>query len=245
MVLVSARRSRALLLRVLCLIVAAMLALCACSDGEGAVKIDTARLAAIEALTPAQYKAIKMVYVASVPFDKLDGLQGRRRRAALAIAMKPFRVACDGLEASDPLLGPSRAQCRDSVVLTLTPNPLNCTEELLALLLAPGGRETDNCRRAADKYRAALSRLDESARVADRAVRATHLPRACQRALLTPNDYYVRSRTYDLALRKLARALGTDAKIDDGQAALDALAGHHYTGPTSQQFLDQLRRHCH
>jgi hypothetical protein len=216
-------------------------ALCACGDRAGSVTVDTARLALIEKLTPGQYTALKKLYVAARPLDTFDGSHARPRLAALKVASKPFVAACSELDSGDPLLGPSRAQCQQAATFLVASDPSACTHHLLA----PGGRESENCQRAFTNYRAALDKVVASSRVADRAVRATHLPRACKRALVTTKQFYLQARNYDLAVRMLVRALGPDARAD-AHAALGPLARHRRdTGPTAQQQLDQLRRHCH
>lgn len=221
-------------------------ALCACGDRAGSVTVDTARLALIEKLTPGQYTALKKLYVAALPLDTFDGSHARPRLAALKVASEPFVAACSELDSGDPLLGPSRAQCQQAATFLVASDPSACTHDLLALLLAPGGRESENCQRAFTNYPASLDKVVESSRVADRAVRATHLPRACKRALVTTKPFYLQARNYDLAVRMLVRALGPGARADDAHAALGTRARHRRdTGPTAQQQLDQLRRHCH
>lgn len=218
---------------VLLVLVAAALLLSACGDDDGPnTKIDTARLAQIDALTPEQYTAIKKVFVAALAFDDLGILGSLSQRPRIDAMTRTVRRACDGLDEDDALLGALRASCPQSAANAAS-DAVNC----------PG----DRCGDVFDRARARTRLLVAYAHRADAAVAATHLPRACKRALTTTTSTYRRYDRLDHALVLLERALLKDPG-DEGAATagVSALLDVESAGaPTAQQALDRLRRGCH
>jgi hypothetical protein len=102
------------------------------------------------------------------------------------------------------------------------------------------------CADAFAAARAGARRVAEAARGADRAVRATRLPPACKRALVTPAAAYAGLEELDSAVGALQRALRSDAADDDGVAATRVLrAAGRRSAPSARVMLDRLRRGCH
>lgn len=139
--------------------------------------------------------------------------------------------ACDGLDEDGTLLGALRTSCPESAANAAS-DAVNC----------PG----DRCGDAFDRARARTRLLVAYAHRADAAVAATHLPRACKRALSTTKSTYRRYDRLDHALVVLERALLSDPGDDGVPASVSALLDVESAGaPTAQQALDRLGRACH
>lgn len=221
------------LLLAVCLALVALTSLPGCGDDEelaAAPKLDTPKLASIEALTPGQYTAIKKVYVAALPLDKIeDGTSVAEVRAVV----KPVLAACDDLPTGDPLLGALRLSCpATSEFVEAAADAADCSGD-------------DECADAFAEVRKKLSRASDSGRVGDRAVTATDLPNACKRALVTSEEAYEQAMQLRRALGLLQKSLENDDE-EQGVAGLAALGEiDEDAGPTAQQMLDRLRRNCH
>src|SRR5215213_45112 len=142
------------------LAVAAVAALAACGDDDdsnssSAAKVDTAKLASIQALTESQYTAIKKVYVAALP---LDDLSDTPSPSELRQAVQPVLDACDELDADDSLLGPFKATCPATAKL------------VESVTRTAGCARDDSCEDVFREAQANTQRLVSTGRVADDAV---------------------------------------------------------------------------
>jgi len=218
-----------------CVAVMAALALVACggaTDARAAAKLDAGRLAAIERLGAARYRAIERVYVAALPFDEFNRPGAMPTPGDVKAASKPMFRACRALNARDALLGPLRASC---------PAAARFLDSTVALSACS---QREQCKGAIVEARAAAKRLIAAGRVADRAVKMTRLRRACKRVLITPGAAYTVFREFDAALGAALRALESGSS-EGVAAALRRLAEIDQTSlPTARQLLRRLRSGC-
>jgi hypothetical protein len=234
----------------LSLIALSALAVSACGDsGPKPIKLDAARLSAITALTSSQYATIKKVYVAAVAIDKVESkaLTPAEAKVQLPIITKPYLDACAEGDGRDPLLGPLAATCPETASLAAGLVKVADCDVTARLLLGGGAKPAGKeCFRGLAQARAGIASLVAANHVADRAVRLTHLPRGCKRALLISGAEYASYRHADLSLRLTQRALSPAAADADRTRAFEALIQVDKDAvPTAQQGLDRFRRNCH
>jgi len=207
-----------------CSVLAAVAALAACGDDDSdAPKVETSKLASIEALTPSQYTAIEKVYVAALRLD-----ERQESAATLRLVLRPVQDACDDLDADDPLLGVLRTSCPVGAEMF---KAVTRTDDC-------GSAGKDECADAFEDAQATTQRLVEASRASNRAVNATRLPQGCKRALLTPPESLERGAA-------LERALGMVANDDTGARRTLVAAQRQADGTSEPQLLDLLRRNCH
>jgi hypothetical protein len=221
--------------RPLALLLVAALALGACGDDGGddagaatLVKLDEKGLRAIKRFAPADARAIERVYRALIEFEDAEASS----RAEVDAALRPTLDSCRALDADDPLLSVLRASCPVLGVFYRNLTELGTCEE------------GDACRDAALAAVAALRDNVKLTRHEGRAVRATRLPRACKRVLITPRSTYSAYNDLDAALEGVATAMesGTD---DDRIAALAALATlDGGSSGSTKSSLRRFRAHC-
>jgi hypothetical protein len=221
--------------RTLALLLVAGLALSACGDDSGTaaapVTVDTARLHAMKRLTPAQYRALERIYVASVEFEDVSS-GSVPSKAQLDRATRPLIAACERLDAADPLLGVLRASCPSAAaVYGASADLLGCTND-------------DECRDAARAGAQALRDLVAGGRVEARAIRATRLARACRRVLVAPAAAQEVYAALEAALEALVDALDSGSD-EDQAAAAQALADVDVDAlPKPRPLLRRLRAAC-
>lgn len=134
----------------------------------------------------------------------------------------------------DPLLRVLRAGCPATVEFTQATKTLGSCSSAACL------------KRALKSTRATLRRSVSGSRATDRAINATHLPRRCKLALVTPPKGYAAYQQLDAALGKLEHALDTGSP-DDLAAAEAALTRAEKAAnrlPTSKRSLQLLRSDC-
>jgi hypothetical protein len=192
-----------------------------------------ARLAAIRRLSPAQFRAIERVYVASLPLDKFRGTD-TPSPSKLEAATRGVLKACLKLSTRDPLLRALRAGC---------PSLAEFTDASTALAEC----SSSAClTRALKTARSTLRRVVSGSRASDRAVNATRLASGCKSALITPRDGYVAYDQHSKAFAKLERALATSSAADlaAAEAALAAADRASARTPTAKRLLQRLRSGC-
>ena len=226
------RRSLTFVLGVLCALALGG-ALTACGSDEQAddepAALDRARLAEITRLSRAQYEAIKGVFDAGNEVDRLDneGLDAE-------IILQPVLDACADRAGGDPLLVPLLADCTASVRFVIA----------VADTLPCAG--TDACSEFYDDARQRLQAATRAARMNDRAVSATRLPRVCKRVLTNDGSYHLQQRRYDRALAALQASTRTLSTADDAIAArrLSRAFNMDPSGGSDARKLRSLRRNC-
>jgi hypothetical protein len=235
--LMAQAHARALRTTVVRFVVACALALIAFGGAAGAAastpRSYPARLAAIHRLTAAQFAAIERIYVAALPLDEFrtsDAAPPSKVEAATQALLR----ACGRLSPQDPLLRALRDGC---------PAISEFTEATAAVAACS---DAACLKRTLASARAALRRGVSGSRGSDRAINATHLPRRCKRALVTPPRAYAVYDELDAALGKLEDALAT-ASAADLSAAETALARAEKDAnglPTAKRALQLLRSAC-
>lgn len=221
----------------MCLLVACALAPAAFGGAAGAVastaKTSAARLAAIHRLTAAQFAAIERVYVAALPLDSFRTTESPSQSAVDAATRGALR-ACLKLSTRDPLLRALRAGCPAISDFTKATTAVAKCSDAACLT------------RALAAARTALRRGINGSRTSDRAVDATHLPRRCKQALVTPPKGYAAYDELDVAFRKLQHALATSSAADlsAAEAALARADKASNSLPTAKRSLQLLRSGC-
>ena len=221
---------------IVALALASALALAAFAVPSGAAaaaaKATTTQLASIHRLTPAQFAAIERVSVAALPLDS-SGRPKRRRNPSST----PQHAGCSAPAAGSP---PATHCCACCAPAAATFEFTEATKKLDSCL------DAACLKRVLKSTRATLRRSVSASRATDRAINATHLPRRCKQALVTPPKGYAAYRQLDAALGKLERALDTGSP-GDLAAAEAALARSEEAGnrlPTSKRSLQLLRSGC-
>lgn len=216
-------------------VVACVLALAALVCAPGAMastpKSSTKRLSAIHSLSAKQFAAVERVYIAMLP---LDDVNESTPEAELNATMDATVRACFKLSKRDPLLRAMRVGCP---AISEFPEALAAYNTCLAI----------PCLKLAVKSaRAAMRRMISSSRINDRAVKATHLPARCKRALLTsPEDYAQVAKTEE-ALATLQRGLTTGSldELAAGEEALNRALMEDTSSLTAKQILQRFRSAC-
>jgi hypothetical protein len=198
-------------------------------DRDEPAALDTVRLGKIKRLSSSQYQAIKGVFDAGNEVDRLDneGLDAE-------IILQPVLDACADGAGGDPLLVPLLADCTASVRFVIA----------VAETLPCAG--TDACSDFYDDARQRLQAATRAARVKDRAVSTTRLPRACKRVLTNDESYYLQRRRYDRALAALQATTRTASTGDDAIAARRLARAFNFdpSGGSDARKLRTLRRNC-
>lgn len=217
------------------LVLVLTLALGACGgDGKTSTpaKLETDRLHKIKRLKPAEFRAIERVFSASLPLNKLSG-SATTTDAQLDAALRPMLAACDDIDAGHPLLGVLRSTCPPEAAFYRT-----------VTRFGRCGLPSRRCLDPAQATVRALRDLVDASRRSDRAVRATRLPQACRRVLVTPKAVYRFFAEFDTATEGLAIALdaGSDDDVVDAVVALGEVDTE--TGTGGRSTLRRFRAHC-
>ncbi len=194
---------------------------------ESAAVLDMSRLAKITKLDDRQYSSLRDSYRTG---DDLE--TGDNRGLSPAIILSPLYDVCAELDKGDPLLGPQRKICLQYVKFATS---------LLEALRCAGG---DACVKAYAAARSDIRGYVELARVGDRAVRATSLPRACKRYLVVSKRDYRELARGDRSLARVQRRLETESVGDGGRAVRTLLNYDDDDDPSSKKSLARLRRLC-
>jgi hypothetical protein len=226
--------------------VTAGLALWGCDNAEhtGAVKSGLASAGTKSGLGNARYRALDALIVASLPFDRF---RSRAVDAAtLAVAGRPLRAACNGLDGRDRLLRWTRHGCR--LQLHFNRDIVVFVTECLGGKTGAGrllvfGRA---CRGSIRRISSLMLGIHRMSRQGDRAVRRSALAPACRHTLITSELSYAISDAYSRAFALLARAATTRSRSDleEGQRLLGAADTKNQQLPSARRQLNEFRSAC-
>jgi hypothetical protein len=139
--------------------------------------------------------------------------------------------ACGGLDGKHPLMSELVRSCAgEGSFLRATADLQRCTN-------------SDTCSEAYMAQKTALRGMAAADMRADRAVRATALPPACKRVLITPDSSYAAFGRVEAVLQKIINALESRSRRDRLRAAR---AARSFKAPSrsTQRQLDQFRVNC-
>ena len=183
-------------------------------------------------LTPAQYSALEGVYVAPVPWDKLDSAATPPSHARVQALARPVVAKCDPLDTDDALLSAMRETC------------LAAARFLIASYAPVGCRTAKTCAEGFAEARDAGNAMIEASRASDRAIDAARIPTACKDAMLTPEAAYAYYERLDARVRSFVDALRAESepRVRSAAAALRRLGDADV--PSNRESLTRFRARC-
>jgi hypothetical protein len=216
-------------LRGLSVVLVLMLVGCGGDDTDAPPPLDRTQLRMVERFTPAQFESLERVLRASNKVDRAP-VTPALSDARIDARLRPMAAACDGLDATHPLLGVLRSSCTAQVKFS---------RASLQLITCDG-----DCMQAARASVETLRAAVDASRRDDRAVRATRLKQACKRSLVTSQSTYRALVEFDTALDRLAFAYESGTEDDQAEALQELALVEFDSGPSPAASRQRFRRAC-